>query len=154
ELFPLLPERVGITDALFDLSAGIVNLIGINSLFDECVLLLFGQVYPDDAIALEPRLGLIETEVRQIALLYRLMIGIERGRRLVIAVEGAERVPIQKGGGRGGQADHARIEIVHHLGKAIEEGAMGLIENDQVEKSRAELRKTAAERLQGRDIEP
>ena len=72
---------------------------------------------------------------------------------LAAAAKQPECVAIDEAGWRGGQADHARVEILDHFGEALEERTMGLIEDDEVEESRAELRVAQRHRLLGGDEE-
>ena len=106
------------------------------------------------ALALKAGMGLIEREVDEMPLSDGLIVGIEKCRRLLAAIEYAERITFDEGGRGGCKPYHAGIEIFDHFGKAIENRTMRFIEYDEVEKTRRKLLVANAHRLLGRHIEP
>src|SRR5207245_2372005 len=65
-----------------------------------------------------------------------------------------ESIAIEKISGRGREADHAGVKVLDDLVEAIENRAVGFVEDDKVEKARAELFEAATHGLEGRDVEP
>ena len=66
----------------------------------------------------------------------RLLVDIEEGRRLISAIEYAECIPVDEGGGCCSQPDHTGVEILDDSGEAVENGSVRFVEYDEVEKSR------------------
>ena len=106
-----------------------------------------------NAFALKAGVRLVQPEVDEVAFLDGLLVRVEEGRRLITALEYAERVAVDEGGRGGGEADHASIEILDHFGEAIEDRAVRFVEDDEVEKSGGESLVANAHRLLGRDVE-
>ena len=50
---PLLAQSVAVADGLFDVGAGIVDGVGVDSLLDQGVLVFLGELDALDALALE-----------------------------------------------------------------------------------------------------
>ena len=107
-----------------------------------------------NAGSLKAGVRLVQGEIDEMALFDGLLVGIEEGRRLVAALENAERVSINECRRGCGQADHAGIKIFDHFGKAIEDRAMGFVEDDKVKKAGRELLVADAHRLLRGDVEP
>ena len=85
--------------------------------------------------ALEAGVRLVEAEIDEEAFFDGLLVVVEEGRRLVVAPEDAEGVAVDEVGGRGGQTDHPRVEVLDDFGEALEDRAMGFVEDDEVEEA-------------------
>ena len=53
DLGPLLAQRVTVADGLLDLSALVIQIIGVNALLDQAVAVFLAQIHPPDARSLE-----------------------------------------------------------------------------------------------------
>ena len=71
--------------------------------------------------ALKAGVRLVQAEIDEMPLLDCLLVGVEEGRRLIAAIEYAERVTIDECRRRRGETDHAGIEIFDDFGKAVED---------------------------------
>src|ERR1035437_8152117 len=153
DLLPLFAEGVSIADLDFDLRAPVVEAVGVDALLGESVAVFFAEVHALDAFALETGVRLVKAEINEESCLYGLWIVIEKGWRIGIAPEEPEGVTVDKAGGGSSQADHAGIEVLDDFGEPLKERAVGFIEDDQVEKARAELGVAERHRLLGSDEE-
>ena len=135
DLFPLPAERVAVRDEHFKFGAGVVDGVGVEALLDESVAVFLGETSAPDALALESGLRLIQSEVDEMSFLDGLLVGVEERRRLVAAVEYAERVAVDESGRCRGQTDHAGIEVLDDFGEAIEDRAVRFVEDDEVEET-------------------
>ena len=111
---------LGILDADVEVAA-IVEDAGIGELE-------LGLGAPASAVFLhEPSVGIL-----------RLRVLVEEGGRVGIAVEDAERVTVNEVGRSGREADHPRVEVFDDLEEPLENRAVCLIEDDEVEEGRTE----------------
>ena len=153
DLFPLLAQRVLVADLDFDVRAGVVEAVGVDALLDEGVAVLLAEVHALDALALETGLRLVQAEIDEEAFFHGLLVVVEKGRRVGVAVEDPEGVAVDEVGRRGGQADHAGVEVLDDFGEPLEDRAVGFVEDDEVEETGAELGVAERHRLLGGDEE-
>lgn len=105
DLLPLAAQGVAVADLDLDLGAAVVEGVGIEPLLDEGVAVLLGEIDALDAAALEPCLRLIEAEIDEVAVLHRLLIFVEKGREIAVAIEDPEGVAVDEVGRSRGEAD-------------------------------------------------
>ena len=147
DFFPLLPQRVFIADFDLYFRTGIVNGIGIDTLFDQRVAVFLGEIGALDAFALKAGACLIETEINKEAVLDRLLIFIKKRRRGVLAVENAKGVALDEVGWRCCETHRPGVKIFDDLGEAAEDGTMRLVKHDEIEEPGVELLETQAQGL-------
>src|SRR5437870_3280172 len=142
DFFPLAAKSVLVADQDLDIGAGIVDGVGINALLDERVAVFFAEINALDTPALKTSLRLVKAEIHETLFGNRLLIGIKESGRLISAIEGAESVAIEEVRRCGGKTDHTRVEVINDFCEAVEERAMRLVKDDQVEEAWAELLET------------
>ena len=96
---------------------------------------------------------LVQAEIDEEAFFHGLWVVVEEGRHIGIAPEEPEGVTVDEVGGGSSQADHAGIEVLDDFGEPLEERAVGLIEDDDVEETWAELGVAERQCLLGGDEE-
>ena len=94
DLFPLLADGIAIADGRFQFRAFVVDVVGVESLFDQRVALLLGQVHAVNTLPLELGPRGVEFIIHEILVFDGLFVGIEIGRLAVRAIEGKEGIAV------------------------------------------------------------
>ncbi|KAF5042277.1 hypothetical protein DSECCO2_514320 [anaerobic digester metagenome] len=152
------------SDLLLQLRPLEVDLVRVDALLDQSVALALRQVGGAETFDLEVRLRSEDAfaEVDQDAVLHRLVVGVERGRHMVVAVEEPESVPVDQLGGCRRQPDLHGVQVRKDVPPLVVDAPVRLVGEDQVELAWRDeipavlvlLRVDLLKRLDRGDVEP
>ncbi len=151
DLLPLPTEGILVGNPALQVGSGEINGVWVISLVNQGLLLFLGEVHSPDALALELGLRGVQFVVHQIAFVRGFLARVEEGGYLVSAVELQKGVAVYVLGRGSGQTDHEPVEVLEHLVPLVEDGAVNLVKDDQVEEGGREILIAVAQGLQGDD---
>ena len=123
---------------LFKLSALEVDVFNFLALEDQLLLVFQRNGALADALHLELGLNLHDLEVAEVGrhIVHGFFIGVGKRGNAIFAMKKLEGVVINDVGWRGRQAQRDGLEVVEHLAEGVVDGAMALIDDDEVEEVR------------------